>query len=88
VLAKVFAALRADGIIKHDISAQVGVHPSEIDQLAFGLMLVGLAGGDVGSWDFPFWKVTKWHFAPEGNSWINDRCHPSVSCASAHEPFR
>jgi Zn-dependent peptidase ImmA (M78 family)/transcriptional regulator with XRE-family HTH domain len=41
-LAKVFAALRADGLTKNDIAAQVGVHPSEIDQLAFGLMLVSL----------------------------------------------
>lgn len=41
-LAKVFAALRADGLTKNDVAAQVGVHPSEIDQFAFGLMLVSL----------------------------------------------
>jgi Zn-dependent peptidase ImmA (M78 family) len=42
VLAKVFAALRAEGMTKGDIAAQLGIHPSEIDQLAFGLMLVSL----------------------------------------------
>jgi Zn-dependent peptidase ImmA (M78 family) len=42
VLAKVFAALRVDGLTKHEVAAQVGVLPSEIDQLAFGLMLVSM----------------------------------------------
>jgi Zn-dependent peptidase ImmA (M78 family)/DNA-binding XRE family transcriptional regulator len=48
VLAKVFAALRTEGLTKYDIAGQIGVHPSEIDQLAFGLMVLGMTniGGE------------------------------------------
>lgn len=42
VLAKVFAALREEGLSKHEIARQLGVHPSELDQLAFGLMVMGM----------------------------------------------
>ena len=38
-LAKIFAALREDGVTKSDIARELGVHPTEIDQLAFGLMI-------------------------------------------------
>ena len=39
VMAKVFAALREDGITKSDIAQQLSVSSTEIDQLAFGLMI-------------------------------------------------
>jgi Zn-dependent peptidase ImmA (M78 family) len=42
VLAKVFAALREEGLSKHEIARQLCVHPSELDQLAFGLMVMGM----------------------------------------------
>lgn len=46
VLAKVFASLRGEGLTKNDIARQLGVHPSEVDQLAFGLMIMGMADTD------------------------------------------
>jgi Zn-dependent peptidase ImmA (M78 family)/DNA-binding XRE family transcriptional regulator len=39
VLAKVFAALRAEGLTKSEVARQLSVHPTEIDHLAFGLMI-------------------------------------------------
>ena len=39
VLAKVFAALREDGVTKSEIARQMSEDPTEIDQLAFGLMI-------------------------------------------------
>lgn len=45
VLAKVFSALRDDGVSKADIAATLAVHAEEIDQLVFGLALTGLSGG-------------------------------------------
>jgi Zn-dependent peptidase ImmA (M78 family) len=44
-LAKIFAALREDGMTKSDIAHDLGVHPTEIDQLAFGLMIQGMTDG-------------------------------------------
>jgi len=41
-LAKIFAALREDGVTKSDIARELVVHPTEIDQLAFGLMIQSL----------------------------------------------
>jgi Zn-dependent peptidase ImmA (M78 family)/DNA-binding XRE family transcriptional regulator len=42
VLAKIFSALREDGISKQDIAKTLNVHADEIDQLVFGLVLTGL----------------------------------------------
>ena len=39
VLAKVFAALRSEGLTKSDVAQHLNVSPTEIDQLAFGLMI-------------------------------------------------
>ena len=44
VFAKVFAALREEGITKGDIAKQLRVSVEEIDQLVFGLTLTGLTG--------------------------------------------
>lgn len=44
VLAKIFAALREDGISKIDIANELCVPVEEIDQLVFGLALTVLAG--------------------------------------------
>lgn len=44
VLAKVFAALREDGVSKSDIANELGIYPEEIEQLVFGLALTGLSG--------------------------------------------
>lgn len=45
ILAKVFAALRDDGVGKTDLAEALQVDPREIDGLVFGLTLVGLGGG-------------------------------------------
>lgn len=42
VLAKIFSALRDDGITKIDIAASLNVHADELDQLVFGLVLTSL----------------------------------------------
>jgi len=42
VLAKIFAALRDDGVSRADIAAALAVHVEEIDQLVFGLALTAL----------------------------------------------
>jgi Zn-dependent peptidase ImmA (M78 family)/DNA-binding XRE family transcriptional regulator len=42
-LAKIFAALREDGLTKADIAASLAVHVEEIDQLVFGLALTALS---------------------------------------------
>lgn len=49
-LAKIFAALREEGMTKAEVARQLSVHPSEIDQLAFGLMVQGMTetAGQVG----------------------------------------
>ncbi|CAA9892784.1 XRE family transcriptional regulator [Candidatus Methylobacter favarea] len=39
VLAKVFSALREDGLSKHDVARELQVDPAEIEQVTFGLML-------------------------------------------------
>lgn len=44
VLAKVFAALREDGITKADIAAQLYLAQEEIESLIFGLTVTGLSG--------------------------------------------
>jgi hypothetical protein len=38
----VFAVSRTEGLTKYDIAGQIGVHPSENDQLAFGLMVLSM----------------------------------------------
>lgn len=42
MLAKIFAALREEGVIKSDIAAELNVHTDELDQLVFGLTLTAL----------------------------------------------
>jgi Zn-dependent peptidase ImmA (M78 family)/DNA-binding XRE family transcriptional regulator len=43
VLAKVFSALREEGISKNDIARHLLLDPTEIEQLTFGLMLSGVS---------------------------------------------
>ena len=43
VMAKIFAALREDGVSRADIAAALAVHVEEIDQLVFGLVLTALS---------------------------------------------
>lgn len=45
VLEKVFTALRNDGMNKADVARQLAIHPDEINELTFGLMLNALKGG-------------------------------------------
>jgi Zn-dependent peptidase ImmA (M78 family)/DNA-binding XRE family transcriptional regulator len=45
MLAKVFAALREEGITRGDIAKTLSVYAEEIDQLVFGLALTSLTGG-------------------------------------------
>ncbi|MDD5387765.1 MAG: XRE family transcriptional regulator [Gallionellaceae bacterium] len=42
VLAKVFSALREEGVTKSDIASALHIHVGELDQLVFGLTLTGL----------------------------------------------
>jgi hypothetical protein len=44
VLQKVFAALRAEGVSKEEIAEALRVHPTDIDELVFGLALTSLDG--------------------------------------------
>lgn len=44
VLQKVFAALREDGVTKHEIAAALNVYVEDINELVFGLALTGLDG--------------------------------------------
>lgn len=44
VLRKVFASLREDGISKSDVANELLIHPEELDELTFGLMLNALRG--------------------------------------------
>jgi len=44
VLAKVFSALREEGITKDDVARELTIDPTEIEQLTFGLMLNALVG--------------------------------------------
>lgn len=43
ILAKVFVALREEGVTKADIASALAVHVEELDQLVFGLALTGLS---------------------------------------------
>lgn len=43
ILAKIFAALRTEGMTKADIAASLDVYPEELDQLVFGLALTSLS---------------------------------------------
>lgn len=45
ILAKVFAALRSDGIGKAELAEALQIDPREIEGLVFGLTLVGIGGG-------------------------------------------
>lgn len=45
ILAKIFTALREDGMLKGDVADALQIEVSELDKLVFGLMLVGLSGG-------------------------------------------
>lgn len=49
ILAKVFAAMRAEGIGKPQIADALDVYAEEIDELVFGLALTGLSGRSGGS---------------------------------------
>jgi Zn-dependent peptidase ImmA (M78 family) len=42
VPAKVFASLREESLSKNEFALQLSVHPMEIDQLAFGLMMLSI----------------------------------------------
>lgn len=44
VLQKVFSALRSEGVSKEEIAQALCVHPTDIDELVFGLALTGLQG--------------------------------------------
>jgi len=44
VLQKVFSALRAEGVSKEEIAEKLRVHPTDIDELVFGLALTSLEG--------------------------------------------
>lgn len=46
MLAKIFAALREEGVTKADIAAMLAVHAEEIDQLVFGLVLTALSSSN------------------------------------------
>jgi hypothetical protein len=46
VLAKIFAALREEGVTKAKIAATLAVHAEEIDQLVFGLALTALSSAN------------------------------------------
>ena len=46
VLQKVFSALRAEGVSKQDIADELRIHPTDIDELVFGLALTCLDGID------------------------------------------
>ncbi len=43
VLAKIFSALREEGVTKTDIASTLAVHAEEIDQLVFGLAITALS---------------------------------------------
>lgn len=45
VLEKVFTALRDEGMSKADVARQLAIHPDEINELTFGLMINALKGG-------------------------------------------
>lgn len=45
VFAKVFAALREEGISKEDIAKQLSLYPEDVDALVFGLAMIQLSGG-------------------------------------------
>ncbi|MEN9503252.1 MAG: hypothetical protein RI964_2537 [Pseudomonadota bacterium] len=45
VLTKVFSALRSEGVNKYTIAQELLIHPKEIDELTFGLMINVLDGG-------------------------------------------
>lgn len=45
VLAKIFAALREDGVLKEDVADSLQIEVGELDKLVFGLILVGVPGG-------------------------------------------
>jgi Zn-dependent peptidase ImmA (M78 family)/DNA-binding XRE family transcriptional regulator len=47
LLAKVFSALRAEGVGKDDIAKDLNVPSDEIDELVFGLALTAVKGGDL-----------------------------------------
>jgi Zn-dependent peptidase ImmA (M78 family)/DNA-binding XRE family transcriptional regulator len=49
VLAKVFSALREEGVTRSDIADQLRILAEEIDQLVFGLALTSLQGGKASS---------------------------------------
>ena len=44
VLQKVFSALRAEGVSKEEVAEALRVHPTDIDELVFGLALTSLDG--------------------------------------------
>lgn len=46
VLAKVFSALRHDGVSRADVADALCLDQEEVDKLVFGLMLTGMSGGN------------------------------------------
>lgn len=49
VFAKVFGALRDEGVARQDIAVELNVFVEELDQLVFGLALTSLAGAGIGA---------------------------------------
>lgn len=49
VWAKVFAALRAEGVTQHDLAAELSIPVAEVEKLVFGLVMVGMTGAAAGS---------------------------------------
>jgi Zn-dependent peptidase ImmA (M78 family)/DNA-binding XRE family transcriptional regulator len=47
IYAKVFSALRDEGISKRDIANELSVLPEEVEQLVFGLVITGVSGDKV-----------------------------------------
>lgn len=45
VLAKMLTALREDGISRAKLAAELSIHPEDLGQLVFGLVLTGVKGG-------------------------------------------
>jgi Zn-dependent peptidase ImmA (M78 family)/DNA-binding XRE family transcriptional regulator len=46
IYAKVFSALRDEGITKRDIAHELAVLPDEVEQLVFGLMITGISSAE------------------------------------------
>jgi len=47
ILPKILSALRAEGMTKFDLAAEMQIDAEELDKLVFGLILVSLGGGSI-----------------------------------------